>query len=216
MRKKRFIKFIMKILICIMLVCCGIMKWSYMVGRQFYRMEQEDTFNVLEEPNGLIIKWQDGVPKEQKDKTVGKFKRLPQNVQDKFIEDGWEIYLIEDTIYSYNSEVEEGTIALITFDSKKIFFSIRSNSIDKAFFHEFGHFIDSMGQQFDHKFMSNKEEFVKAMDKELKNMRYKPAKKDSKEFFAEVYSISMERPEEAEKNYPKTLKLIRGRIKEYK
>lgn len=177
---------------------------------------QKKTVKPLEVPKGLKIICQKGVTTEQKNKLITKFKKLPKNIKEEFIEDKWEINMIKGSLYSYNRDFGKTAIARIEYNNKKMFFSMKDNAIEEAFFHEFGHFIDSMRIRWFFDFMSSRNPFTKAMKKEVKHISYKPAKKDSREFFAEVYHISMERPKEAKKYYPKTLKLIQQRIKDHK
>lgn len=213
MERESLNKPIIGISIILNVICYGAMYWPNM-GR-YYLMDQEDKFKLFEEENGLKIKMQKGINKRQKKRIIKKFVKLPRNIKDEFINKGWEIYLVKGTLHSYNPELKEGTMGLTMFNNKKMFFSIKGNSIDGSFFHEFGHFIDAKEYRGGYEFASRRNSFTKVMNKEVKYMRYEPAKKDCREFFAEVYYISMERPLKAQKKYPETLKFIQERIDEH-
>lgn len=108
--------------------------------------------------------------------------KLPDNVRNRFRNDGWSIVLTNNSLKDEANTLYE--ISGLTIpDEKTIKIKAEQSSIRRALIHEIGHYIDySLG------YISETEDFIKLFNSESDNITWQSeAKFTHKEFFAEAF-----------------------------
>jgi len=69
---------------------------------------------------------------------------LPDELVDKFINNGWNLYVTDKNINHdiLGGEYTDSVGGVTVFDSKVIYIANNSNAVEVAALHEFGHFVD--------------------------------------------------------------------------
>ncbi len=120
--------------------------------------------------------------------------RLPQNVLNSFINDGWTINITNDNIASkYFGGSYSNVMGATKMDSKQIIIQNKKSCVQASIIHEMGHFIDNY---FDYPSLSD--EFWEIYNSEIDTFRSRipnsSAIRDELEFFAHTFYYSVKDP----------------------
>lgn len=120
--------------------------------------------------------------------------RLPQNVLNSFINDGWTINITNDNIASkYFGGSYSNVMGATKMDAKQIIIQNKKSCVQASIIHEMGHFIDNY---FDYPSLSD--EFWEIYNSEIDTFRSRipnsSAIRDELEFFAHTFYYSVKDP----------------------
>lgn len=137
---------------------------------------------------------------------IPQFSNIQENIREKFIKENWKIVVVNRLVCYYDFQSnDKKTVAFINKNKKKIVVSSCYN-LD-GFYHEFGHFIDYHSGN-----MSKTKEFAKAMQYEIDKIGSEYCKKNAQEFFAEVYSYSINDYQKTKYDFPMAMEVIEEAI----
>lgn len=88
-----------------------------------------------------LLNIEGNVSEEMKDACDRELALLPKDVRNRFVSEGWEFYLMEDTISNRFFHDHNSYMGLTHYDLSSIYVEDRGEAISGAVLHEFGHFL---------------------------------------------------------------------------
>lgn len=132
---------------------------------------------------------------------------IPENVRERFEEDGWKIYATTENLGQKYYGKKMSILALTVTDEQAIYIDDREKA-RYSVIHEMGHYID-----FSSDFVSGTEEFEEIFNEEADDFRsfhetHKNNTSTAVEYFAESYQAMITETEEMMEKCPKTYQFI--------
>lgn len=135
------------------------------------------------------------------------FYKIPENVRNSFIDNGWKIYATDEHLGRKFFNVDSSILAVTTDGEDAIYLHNREKAAE-ALVHEFGHYIDfvsgyvSYGSEFREIFLAEADAF-RAVHSTHANNTNTPM-----EYFAECYQEIILHPDKIKNNCPRTYEFI--------
>lgn len=145
-----------------------------------------------------LLNIEGNVSEEMKDACDRELALLPKDVRNRFVSEGWEFYLIEDTISNRFFHDHNSYMGLTHYDLSSIYVEDRGEAISGAVLHEFGHYLAYTSGVFNRKTNTMHPLWTKlysdSIDKYYALDIGDYGMIDSVEFFAECFMAYAEKP----------------------
>lgn len=140
---------------------------------------------------------------------------LPDELVDKFINNGWNLYVTDKNINHdiLGGEYTDSVGGVTVFDSKVIYIANNSNAVEVAALHEFGHFVDQAILNW----YSSTESFLEAYNEEKDMFKHAYSVNiffNEKECFAELFRRYYNDKDRLKEKCPKLYEQIRIAVEE--